>query len=229
MVRKILFTALTLILMSCTLGAYLWNRHVQDEEQMRIATVRASIERLEREVRVQAGTGKVELNGRGWPNLIDPAWFKTNPPMNVLVPIDRPWLEVASAEDEALDHPGIRQSVVRSLASFWYNPATGRVRARVGPMVSDEKALVLYNAVNGAAVATLFDRDFNRPGEDDINANPRYERLLSDTTDRPGPMIVVRRQAPPVRSQNDDVRKKNHSAPPRPKAVSNVDDDDTSP
>lgn len=191
--RKLLFATLTLILLSGTLGAYLWGRHEGDMQDVRLQDVRASIERLEREVRVRAGTGEVEVNGRGWPTVIDPQWFGDDPPLNDLVPADRPWLEVASIEDEELSHPGVRQSVTRSLASFWYNPATGRVRARIGPMVSDRKALVRYNAANGSAVTTLFDTNLR---ESAIEDNPRYEQLLSNE-DRPGPMIVVRRRPAP--------------------------------
>lgn len=198
MVRTLLFILMTLVLLGGTVAAFMWGERSREEELQRISAVRIAIERLEREVRVRAATDQADLNVRGWPKTIDPAWFESNPPVNGLVPTDRPWLEVASAQDEDLDHPTIRQSVTGRLATFWYNPGTGQIRARVGPSVSDRKALELYNAINGSAVPTLFDSEAERIAEELAGENPRYEELRSKEDDQPsGPMVVVRRRADP--------------------------------
>ncbi len=193
--RRFILYFMTLVLFSGSIVAFLYSRQEAEKHQARVDSVRDAIERLERQIRVQAATGEIELNGRGWPKTIDPDWFKEDTPINVMVPTNRPWLEIASSLDESLDHPTIRQTVTENLASFWYNPATGRVRARIGPQVSDRKALDLYNSMNGSAVATLFDSEVETVAEGGVASNPRYEELLNPD-EQAEPMIVVRRREP---------------------------------
>lgn len=230
MLKTLLFAVMSMVLLAGTVSAVAWNYRLERDQRARIRSVVAAIEQMEREIRVRAATGQTEVNGRGWPDTIDPAWFKQDPPFNVLVPRDRPWLEIASFEDEGLDHPSIRQAVTKNLASFWYNPATGRVRARVGPMVSDRDALLDYNTINGSALDTLFDSDVETVAQGEATSNPRYERLLSGA-DTERPMIVVRKR---VRATNTGSAqnqpkdpKKIDGAPAGDRRVTNADDSGT--
>lgn len=116
-----------------------------------------AVERIELTLKVQAATGNADVNARGWPLTIDPAWFNELLPRNMLLAGERPWMEIALPEQAGLRHPPVRQAIDESVAEFWYNPALGIVRARVPLTVSDEQALTLYNRINGAQLASIFE------------------------------------------------------------------------
>ena len=100
-----------------------------------------------------AGSG---TNARGWPATIDPAWFGSNPPRNELVTPDRPWVELATEDEAGLSDPDVRMTLNTRLASFWYNPYQGIIRARVPVEISDERALANYNAINGTHLDSIY-------------------------------------------------------------------------
>lgn len=154
---RVVLAILIGVMLAGIYGGYSWLRESEGERDASVRRAAGAVEQIEREIRIRAATGGVEVNGRGWPKMIDVGWWRGNPPQNPLVPGDRPWLEIAGEDEGDLEHPPVRQSVRRAQAAFWYNPATGRVRARVGPAVSDRVALELYNRVNGTQVAELFD------------------------------------------------------------------------
>lgn len=136
---------------------------------------------LEREVRIRAAMKEVELNPMGWPRTIDPAWFAMSPPRNPYVSGDHPWVEVASAEQRNLVEPPIRQALTEDVAAYWYNPANGVIRARVGASVTDAGAIDLYNRVNSASVDSLFEGD--RPSAATVDVSKRGgSRYLKNAT-----------------------------------------------
>lgn len=116
-----------------------------------------AVDRIELTLKVQAATGATDVNARGWPLTVDPAWFNELLPRNMLLAGERPWMEIALPEQAGLRHPPVRQAIDESVAEFWYNPALGIVRARVPLTVSDEQALTLYNRINGAQLASIFE------------------------------------------------------------------------
>lgn len=189
--RKWFLYIIIFLLLAGTVASWHWSETAREREQRIVREVRDAVMRLEREVRVRSATGQAAVNGRGWAETIDPEWFANDPPVNPLVPSNRPWLEVASEDEQSLTDPPIRQSVDRNTPAFWYNPATGRVRARVGPMVSDEAAIERYNAVNSTAVAVLFDTV--GPEAMLASKSPDYQRLLEEPRQDERPRIVVRR------------------------------------
>ena len=190
--RKWFLYIIILLLLAGTVASWQWGESAEKRQQAMVRQVREAVIRLEREVRVRSATGQITVNGRGWAETIDPAWFSNDPPVNPLMPANRPWLEVASEGEQLLTDPPIRQSVDKNTPGFWYNPATGRVRARVGPMVSDEAAVWLYNAVNSSSVAVLFDA--TRPESLLASMSPDYVRLLEEPKEEERAKIVVRRQ-----------------------------------
>lgn len=125
-------------------------------DTQKITDVCQSVRRFEREVRVRAATDDVVINGRGWPVTIDPAWFAEAIPQNPLLSRDRPWVEVAPPDQAHRLHPESPVAFDSSVASFWYNPYNGVIRARVPHTLSDKQALELYNRVNGSALASIF-------------------------------------------------------------------------
>ncbi len=153
---RILPIILGLLLVAVGAALFHWNRQAENAEQAQIDKARRSVTRLTGRVRLEGGMGRVEVNGRGWPRTIDPAWFKGDVPRNPLVPATHPWLEVAPEWQYRMTDPPDRLALSEEIAAFWYNPATGTVRARVSQAVSDERALEVYNEVNGTRLTTLF-------------------------------------------------------------------------
>lgn len=148
---------ITLAMLLALLGGVAWHQRAQSRERETIAGVREDVRRIERELRRRAATGDIEVNGRGWPTTIDPGWFTDEAPINRLLPVDRPWLEIAPPEHADLVHPLVRQSYDRTVAAFWYNPALGVVRARVPVTLSDRHATELYNTINGVSLSSIFE------------------------------------------------------------------------
>jgi hypothetical protein len=119
-------------------------------------TTADELRRFQSEINLRAATDAGDGTTLHWPPTVDPAWFKGKPPRNELLSRDRPWLEIAAPEQAHLRHPELRIAIDRSLASFWYNPAQGIIRARVPPLLSDAETLSLYNTVNGARLESLY-------------------------------------------------------------------------
>lgn len=148
---------MVLIALTGAVGAYLYHRAAIDHEHVLVDGTRNAVIDISQRVRYLKATDRIELNEFGWPEVIDPKWFKADPPRNTMLPSRHPWLEVASTLDSALDHPVQRVAINERLAGLWYNPAKGIIRARVPQTVSDEKAIELYNRINGASIDELFD------------------------------------------------------------------------
>ena len=153
---RFLLNMLAVLLLAGLVAGGVWFLKEQQTDEQSVEATRASVRTLQRQITVQAGLGTVEVNGRGWPKTVDPAWFGGHPPMNTLVTVDRPWLEVAPPEHADLEHPPVRMTIGDDIASFWYNPGTGIVRARVPVTVSDKRATDLYNAINGTTLVSIF-------------------------------------------------------------------------
>jgi hypothetical protein len=167
---RIVIAILTGVMAAGIAGGYQWVKESREHQAAGVLRARGAAGAIEREIRIRAATGGVEVNGRGWPTTVDVGWWQGRPPQNPLVPGDRPWLEIAGASENGLMHPPVRQSVHKSQAAFWYNPAKGVVRARVGPAVSDRIAIEVYNRVNGSSVAELFDTLWEA-GNGDLGVN----------------------------------------------------------
>lgn len=153
-------------------GGYLYVERTKKANEAVVTRTSADLRRMELEVKYRAASKSAELNARGWPVTIDPAWFENSAPDNTLVDSDRPWVEVAGMSQAELTHPPVRMTVDNSLASFWYNPYQGIVRARVPVMVSDEDATALYNRVNGTYLASIFIRENPPPSMTSQGATP---------------------------------------------------------
>ncbi len=142
-------------------GGLVWWQTTRREEQARIDKTTADTQRLEREVRFRAATKASGLNSRGWPITIDPGWFETDPPHNLVVSEERPWVEIASEEEAGLQHPRDRMTLDEKLAAFWYNPYQGVVRARVPVSTTDAEATSLYNTINRTMIASIHWRELS--------------------------------------------------------------------
>lgn len=146
--------ALLIVLTAACLGVVYYQID-RTEASETVEKTMIDAQRLEREVRFRAATKAVELNARGWPLTIDPAWFNDDAPMNRLLSDEHPWVEVASADQAGLTHPPVRIAVDNSIAGFWYNPFQGIVRARVPVSINDEQTTAVYNAVNQTNIPSV--------------------------------------------------------------------------
>lgn len=151
-----------------------WHARRGADERNLVETTRASLHRLDAQIKLRAAvSGAAEagvsltdpafsdittsVNQRGWPTTIEAEWFGSTPPLNALVPAGCPWIEIASGEELGRNNPSVRVALDRSTAAFWYNPALGIVRARVGPTATDKRAIELYNELNSTSVAAVVD------------------------------------------------------------------------
>lgn len=121
-----------------------------------VDATRDSVRRFNREILLQAALEEVEQVGRGYPATIDPTWFEGQLPINTLVGSGHPWVEVAGPEASHLDHPPNLIAGDSAVATFWYNPWTGVIRARIPAMASDREAIKAYNDINGVQLDGLF-------------------------------------------------------------------------
>ena len=124
-----------------------------------VQKVASETERFRQMIAMRAAGSNADLNPRGWPKTIDPSWFTEGPPRNTLVTPERPWVEIATEDEAQLSNPMIRMTVNPSLASFWYNPYQGIVRARVPVTISDREALDWYNTINGTNLDSIYTHD----------------------------------------------------------------------
>ncbi len=139
------------------IGAFAYRRAAVAREQMMVDQTRDAVLAIEQRIRYLKAMEEVQLNELGWPEVVDPRWFKGEPPRNGMLNARHPWLEVASTLEYALDHPVQRVAINENLAGLWYNPAKGIVRARVPQTLSDEKTIEIYNRINGSTIVELFD------------------------------------------------------------------------
>jgi hypothetical protein len=117
---------------------------------------REDVRRFQQEITLQTALAKVKHDERGYPPTIETSWFNGQLPKNPLISPDHPWLEIAGTDQKDLDHPVERIAAEKSVASFWYNPCTGILRARVPAGISDSAALDLYNYINDCNLPELF-------------------------------------------------------------------------
>jgi hypothetical protein len=144
-----------------------WHFSGQFKHEKNVQSVQDSLRRFEQMLAMRAAAKDTPMTGRGWPQTMDVTWFGTDPPTNVLLSPDRPWIEVALPSEAHLKHPNIRVAADLRTASFWYNPYQGILRARVPYEISDERALETYNLINGSSVDSIYGTELARqPGYD---------------------------------------------------------------
>lgn len=153
--RLFMDTVVALMLVGLLAGVVWHNRNTQAANADRDAA-KAEVQRFQQQIALQSALGRVELNDRQYPQVIDPNWFQGALPMNPLLDVGHPWLEIAGAEQRELIHPLDRIATTKETAKFWYNPHHGIVRARVPAGISDSAALDLYNYVNDCYLPELF-------------------------------------------------------------------------
>ncbi len=134
------------------------SRQADGAKQDQIKTTKEEVRRFQRQITWQATVADVELTSEGFPVTIDPKWFQDRLPHNPLLEVGRPWVQIAGWDERALLHPSDLAARDSAAAQFWYSPYKGIVRARVSADISDERALKIYNRVNGTGLMHMFSR-----------------------------------------------------------------------
>lgn len=124
-----------------------------------IAEVRTSLTTIRRHVLLHATLNQESHRVRGHPERIDPAWFGDERPTNPWFGENRPWVEIAPVNRPASranrPHPPCIVALEPTDGTFWYDPRSGVVRARVPAGLMDDEAIALYNAANGTDVHSI--------------------------------------------------------------------------
>jgi hypothetical protein len=140
-------TTLTLLAgLVATAGAW---RHVDEQRRRDRLVDVASIarQRIHSEIRLRSALANAQVTRQGWIGRVDPTWF-TPPPCNPLLDDpDRPWMEIAEDADESVMEPSPLEAGPSS-AQWWYNPANGRVCARVPAQITRDRTRTLHAAIN---------------------------------------------------------------------------------
>ncbi len=153
--RIVLDTLVALMVAGILAGVTLHHRNT-DSAQVQVQQLARNVKLLNREVQLRAALSQSIISERGFPDAIDPEWFSDTLPRNPLLDDGRPWVEVATIEQQHSEHPPDIGPENKMSAGFWYNPAKGIVRARVPIGLSDRETLELYNSVNDCSLGSRF-------------------------------------------------------------------------
>lgn len=138
------------------LGAMLLHNRAQDTRAADVAFVQESLTRLHERTAYHAALKAAAADDPRNALLVavEPGWFGQRLPLNVLLDVDHPWIDLAPPGDRS-DHPP--DPVIRRghQAGFWYNPTLGVFRARVPQQATERQTLELYNTLNTAELAAL--------------------------------------------------------------------------
>ena len=156
---RILLDILVAGMLVLILAGVVWQTRERQDLQASKDLARAEVHRFQQQVNLQLALRTTNDGDAGYPESIDPKWFKGNVPSNPLLGQHHPWVEIAPHDQRHLQHPPDPTATDRETAAYWYNPRNGIVRTRVTAGISDARSLELYNFVNGCNRQTLFGTD----------------------------------------------------------------------
>lgn len=144
--RPNLFTLTLLAALVATAGAW---RHFEDQrrEERVVDATRLARQRIHSEIRLRSALANADVNASGWVVDVDPAWFGPAPMNPLLGDPTRPWLEIDRDATERMHEPASIEAGPTD-AQWWYNPANGRVCARVPAQSTESRTRDLHHAVN---------------------------------------------------------------------------------
>lgn len=153
---RLLVDSLIALMLVAILAGVLWHYRGQQRLVDDYQFVHTALDRLHDQTLYHKAMDDVTLTEAGFPRKIQPGWFGTKLPVNVLVPTTHPWMDIAPAGDSSTDPP---DPVITNpkQAGIWYNPNNGIFRARVTRQLSDEATLEMYNRLNGTSLSSLPD------------------------------------------------------------------------
>jgi len=197
---RLLINSMTGVLALVIILTTVWYHRTKEQQQQNMLTVQLSLEEFEEHLAYEAAIWQSENEQAGmYPPQVQPGWFEQGLPSNPLLNNERPWIDIAPAEDYS-EHPPDPLVDVSGQAAFWYNPNNGIVRARVPRQASDRLTLKLYNEANYTDLSELpwsTDPDraplaFNpNPVTSGLHASPAKSTTGLVTTAKPEPSDKV--------------------------------------
>lgn len=183
---RLLIDSLIAVMLIGILAGVLLHHRAGQQAAARVQQACEALARLHEQVVYHAAlTG--EVGDPSFPNRVDRAWFPDGVPVNALAGASRPWIDSAPQGDKG-QHPPDPVLDRPNQAGFWYNPASGIVRARVPRQITGQDTLDLYNHVNATALPRL-------PGDDDPARTPVAPQPIAIrqmTEQAPAPQPVPR-------------------------------------
>jgi len=129
------------------------------DHHVAVAEVQASLTSIRRHVLLHATLAQDSHRVRGHPPRIEPEWFTNGLPRNPWFDDRQPWVEIAPANPLARDvgriHPPCIVALEPTDGTFWYDPVSGIIRARVPAGLMDDEAIALYNEANDTDVTSV--------------------------------------------------------------------------
>jgi hypothetical protein len=153
---RLLLHLLVTLTAAAVLGglALFYAKSQQTEAEFELA--RQEVSRFQQQIHLQTALASSEDQSAQPPASVDPTWFEGDVPRNPLLGPEHPWVEIAGPEMHDRLHPFDLAAADESVATFWYNPYLGVVRARVPVGISDLRTLERYNNINDSALPSLF-------------------------------------------------------------------------
>ncbi len=151
---RFIFDCMICLMLVSILAAVIHYHRQNSRHEASYQIVQHSLRQLREQVNYQRALGLAQTREATFPAEIDVEWFGKNLPMNVLVSTGQPWMDAAPLGDLSAHPPDpvIQQD---AQAGFWYNPNTGRFRARVEQKLSEKQTLQGYNRANGSSLTQL--------------------------------------------------------------------------
>ncbi len=153
---RLLINSMTLVMALVILVATVGYHRAKILQEQNMLTVQRGLDQFDEHLMFHGALWQSEQKEAvgDYPPQVMPAWFKDGQPSNPLLVGDRPWINIAPADDYSKHPPDPLVDDLRQ-AAFWYNPNNGIVRARVPRQVSDRLTLALYNDANFTGLTTL--------------------------------------------------------------------------
>jgi len=126
-------------------GWELCSDHLKFQKQ--VVDTRQERLRFAAELRLRSALAGADISTSGWVQDAQPSWFRRLP-RNLLLPETHAWVEIATTDDARRRHPELREVVTDRDAAWWYNPATGDLRARIPASGRSNSNFDLYALVN---------------------------------------------------------------------------------
>ena len=100
------------------------------------------------EIRLRSALAGASVSRTGWTRNVDPEWFNPLPCNAWFSSSDQPWIEIAPDSAGRRQNPKEISITQPSQATWWFNPTSGALRARVPELTSGSATQALYDLVN---------------------------------------------------------------------------------
>ena len=118
------------------------------QEERLIESTRLAKDRIHAEIRLRSALAGASVSRTGWTRNVDPEWFNPLPCSAWFSSSDQPWIEIARDSAGRRQNPKEISITQPSQATWWFNPTSGALRARVPELTSGSATQALYDLVN---------------------------------------------------------------------------------